>query len=456
VKQQNGSALALVVGVASVLFVLTGVVYTYFQMNARAHVFKINRARAGMAAEAGAALALHHLESMQSVPQNGEPIELQLEADSAGWISLPDCGSFQVVIEPLHGLGGACSNGAVEIRSQGLSGDVIRDIELGATPAYPSSFALLTDEGIPSWYFVDGRVVNGPVHSNGVVCFSSYSPDSTDDPYAQIISTTASGGFSYSGIGISPLPHPEGSNVWVRPYSNHRQGRPYWNASAPEIDFSRMHSSFSSIASGSVHSNEARVEAERIIINGQVLMFKESQTSEESVIDLTGVDLVIARNGFSSVMVKTLNRPDHPITVITLGDMEIGGEIDGGATGSGGPLGLVALGDIIIPADPDETGGSDWASPWDIETDRGFLVRACLAAPAGCFKAEVPYLPDEQVRITVTGSLTEKTMGRLSSAGSGYYVGNTWEQGLGALHPPCFPMLGRWNVYSWIMDHPDE
>jgi hypothetical protein len=136
--------------------------------------------------------------------------------------------------------------------------------------------------------------------------------------------------------------------------------------------------------------------------------------------------------------------------------MEIGGEIDGGAAGSGGPLGLVALGDIIIPADPDETGGSDWTGPWKIETDRGFLIRACLAAPAGCFKAEVPYLPNEQVRITVTGSLTERTMGRFSSAGSGYYVGNTWEQRLGALHPPGFPMLGRWNVYSWIMDPSDE
>ncbi|MCD6589127.1 MAG: hypothetical protein J7K88_11315 [Candidatus Fermentibacteraceae bacterium] len=136
-KQQRGSALALVVGAASVLFVLTGVVYTYFQMNARTHLFKMNRVRAEMAAEAGTALALHHLASMESIPQAGAPVVLPLETDSAGWISLPDCGSFRVVIDPMNGLGGLCSNGAVEVRSQGMSGDVIRDIELRAAPAYP-------------------------------------------------------------------------------------------------------------------------------------------------------------------------------------------------------------------------------------------------------------------------------------------------------------------------------
>ena len=438
------------------LFVLTGVVYTYFQMNARTHLFKMNRVRAEMAAEAGTALALHHLASMESIPQAGAPVVLPLETDSAGWISLPDCGSFRVVIDPMNGLGGLCSNGAVEVRSQGMSGDVIRDIELRAAPAYPSSFALLTNDGIPGGYFVDGRIVNGPVHSNGIVYFSSYSPDSTDDPYGQMISTTRSGGFSFSGTGISVLPHPDGSNVWVRPYSSHRQGKPYWNASAQEIDFSRMYNHFSGIVFGSVQSNGVRVEAERIIINGQNLMFRENQESEDRVIDLTDVDLVIVRNGFSAVVIKTIRRPDHPLTIITAGDMEIGGEIDGGAAGSGGPLGLVALGDIIVPADPDETGGSDWPGQWAIETDRGFLVRACLVAPAGSFKAEVPYLPDEQARITVAGSLVERSMGRFSSAGSGYYVGNTWEQGLGAIHPPYFPMLGRWNVYSWIIDPPRQ
>lgn len=455
-RNNGGSALAVVIGVTAVLFVLTGVVYTYFQMNARTGLFKMNRVRAAMAAEAGTALALHHLSSMESIPQDGTPFVLRMEGDSAGWIRLPDCGSFRVVIDPVNGLSGLCSNGAVELRSRGLSGDVTRDVELRAAPSYPSSYALLTDNGIPDGYFVDGRIVNGPVHSNGVIYFSSYSPDSTNDPYASMISTTGNGGFSFAGAGRSDLPHPEGSSIWVRPYTRHMQGDPYWRSTASEVDFVRMADHFRGIVTGSVHSDGVRINAERILIAGETLLFKLNQTAEEERLDLAGVNLIIVRNGFSSVMVKTLSRPDHPLTIIASNDMEIGGGIDGSATGSGGPLGLVALGNIIVPVDPDETGDSDWPGRWKIETNRGFLIRACLAAPSGSFKAAVPYIPSEQTRITVTGSLVEKRMGRFSSGNSGYYLGNTWEQGLGTLHPPYFPMLGRWNVFSWIIDPPER
>ena len=453
---RRGSALAMVVGVAGVLFLLTGVVYTLFQMNARTTLFKMDRIRAAMAAEAGSALALHHLSQMDSLPDGGAPFILQMEGDSSGWISLEDCGSFLVVIDPVNGMDGLCSNGAVEIRSRGLSRDVTRDVEMRAAPAYPSSYALLTESSIPEGYFVDGREVNGPVHSNGLIHFSSYSPDSTGDPYASMISTTSNGGFSFSGAGISDSPHPEGSSVWVRPFTRHRQGSPYWRTSAPEIDFMRMSEHFRGIVTGSVSSHALRINAERVLIEGDRLVFKQSQTSPEETADLTGIDLVIVRNGFSPVMVKTVRRSDRPLTIIAANDLEIGGGIDGSAVGSGGPLGLVALGNIIIPADPDETGDEDWSGLWKIETNQGFLIRACLAAPSGTFKAEVPYFPEDQTRITVTGSLVERTMGRFSSGNSGYYVGNTWEQGLGALHPPYFPMLGRWNVYSWIIDPPER
>lgn len=446
----------MVAGVAAVLFVLTGVVYTYFQMNVRTSVFKMNRARAAMAAEAGTALALHHLSSMESISRDGTPFVIQMEGDSAGWTAIPGGGRAFIVIDPFNGVGGLCDNGAVEVRSRGLSVDVTTDVELRATPAYPSSYALLTDNGISEGYFVDGRIVDGPVHSNGLIHFSSYSPDSTGDPYASMVSTTRQGGFRFAGAGISNLPHPEGSSIWVRPYTRHSQGSPYWRASAPEIDFVRMADHFRGIVTGSIHSDAVRISAERVLIEGERLVYKENRAAEEKSVDLTDVNLVIVRNGFSSVMVKTVRRPEHPLTIIAANDMEIGGGIDGGATGSGGPLGLVALGNIYISPDPDETGGSDWPGRWKIETDRPFLIRACLAAPSGSFQARTPSIPEEKTRVTVSGSLAERTMGRLSSVNSGYELGNSWEQGLGALHPPYFPMLGRWNVYSWIIDPPGQ
>jgi hypothetical protein len=145
----------------------------------------------------------------------------------------------------------------------------------------------------------------------------------------------------------------------------------------------------------------------------------------------------------------------HPITILSRNDMHIGGSIDGSAAGSGGPMGLVSLGNIVVPADPDETGTRDWAGQWSIETDRSILVRACVVIPSGSLSAQVPYRPEHRERVSVTGCLVQRSMGRLSSGGSGYELGLTWDQGLGAVHPPHFPMLGRWTVYSWLADPPD-
>ncbi len=415
----------------------------------------MNRIRAATAAEAGTALAMHHLAFMQSLPESEQPFFLSLDGDSAGWIELPDCGSFFVVIDPINGSTGLLNNGAVQVRSRGLAGDVTRDINISAAPSYPSSYALLTDNGIPEGYFIDGRIVNGPVHSNGLIHFSSYSPDSTDDPSVVMVST-AREGFSFSGGGITDVPHPEGSSVWVGPYSHHRQGSPYWRVSAPQVDFSEMYLHFRNLVTGSLQSNAVRITAERILIQGNSLLFKANRNAEQRTIDLTGVNLVIVRNGFHPVMVKTIYRPDHPLTIIATNDLVIGGTIDGGAIGAGGPLGLVALGDILIPADPDEAGGDDWPGRWAIETDQSFLIRACLVTPSGSFKAKVPYFPEVLARISLTGSLTQQTMGRISSGNSGYEMGNLWDPGLGALHPPYFPMLDDWTVYSWIIDPPEE
>lgn len=453
---RRGSILATVVVIAAVMFLLTGVVYTYFRMNSNTAVFRMSRIRAETAAESGIALAIHYLSAMETMPNDGQPFTLDMEGDSSGWIQIPYGGRCFIVIDPVNGSVSANSNGAVEIRSRGISGSITRDIYARAAPAYPTSYALLTSEGIPEGFFIDGRVVNGPVHSNGIITFSSYSSDSTGDPYVDMISTTSQGGFFFTSGGRSEVPHPEGSNIWIRPYNRLRQGNPFWRLFDPVIDFSRMGDYFRSLSFGTIQHDALRIDCERILIEGQRAVYKSSETGTETAVDISDISLLVIRNGFSPVMLKCISRPDHPITIVAPNDLLIGGPIDGGSVGSGGPMGLVSIGDIIIPADPDLTGGSDWPGRWQIETDRGFMIRASMVIPYGSFRAQQPYIPQDIQRITIYGGLTQSEMGRLSSANSGYQLGISWDQGLGALHPPYFPLLGRWNIYSWLIDPPEQ
>ncbi|HPF32731.1 MAG TPA: hypothetical protein PLM22_07180 [Candidatus Sabulitectum sp.] len=452
-KGKRGSVLATVVIVAAALFALVGVTYTYFTMNARTMAFTMNRTRALASAEAGVALAVHHLQSLDELPE-GDPFLLSMEGDSMGWTMLPGGGRAMVVIDPYNGtLMAGLGNGSVQIRTEGLAGNVSREVVAGASPAYPSSFALLTDGGIGNGFFSDGREINGAVHSNGVIEFSSYSPDSTGDPKGEMFSTTSDGGFRFSDSGFSTVPHPEGSSIWVRPYANHRQGSPYWRPCSPPVDFSRMSSHFRNLASS---AEGVRITAARLLLDGNRVRFKETEGAEERVLDLSGVDLLLVENGFSPVIVKSVRRLEEPLTILARSDLIIGGGIDGGVAGSGGPLGLVSLGSVVIADDPDLSGTGDWPGDWQIETDGAMLIRASVVAAGGGLRAATPYRPQEQTRVTVSGSLTQVQMGRLSSANSGYELGISWDQGLGALHPPHFPMLGRWNVFSWLVDPPDQ
>ncbi len=202
--------------------------------------------------------------------------------------------------------------------------------------------------------------------------------------------------------------------------------------------------------------NTLRVSAQRLLLDGNRVRFKESLNSPERSLDITEATLIIADNGFAPVVVKSLQPTQHPLTVMTRNGMIIGGPVDGGTVGSGGPLGLVSMGDVIIADDPDATGSPDWPGQWNIETDRPFLIRASIAVPNGTLRAEVPYRPQERTRVTVNGSLTQRLMGRMNSAASGYDLGVSWDQGLGGLHPPHFPLLGRWNIHSWLIDPPRD
>lgn len=449
IPDERGSALALVIGAAGVLFILVAVVYVYFTMNADAAAFQRNRLRAETAAEAGVALALHHLSSLDAMSGGIAPFPVRTEGDSLGWVTLPGTGRFLAVIDPINGFSGSINNGAAEIRAAGVAGDQTVTIHARVGPLYPSSYALATDAGIPQGFFQDGREVNGRVHSNGPIYFSSYSADSVGDPYVEMISTTSAGGFYFPGFGRQDVPHPPSSSIWVRPYRNHRQGKPFWSPLSPPLDFSRLEDHFRDLLQ---NSQAVEISAERLLVEGERIAYRESRNGPERYLNLTGVSLVIVRNGFSPVLVKGTSIPSHPLTIVASGSIGIAGSIDGGAVGSGGPLGLVSMGDVFVAADPDIYQGDDWEGRWDIETDRGILVRACILIPSGSLSAQVPYLPSDLSRLTVSGSLVQESMGRLSSGNSGYELGISWDEGLLSKHPPSFPLIGRCEVFSWMQD----
>ncbi len=61
--------------IAGVLFILVGVAWTYFTMAARTAAFATGRTRALASAEAGVALAIHYLQSLEEKPSSGEPFQ---------------------------------------------------------------------------------------------------------------------------------------------------------------------------------------------------------------------------------------------------------------------------------------------------------------------------------------------------------------------------------------------
>ncbi len=437
-RGQRGAILATVVIIAGVLFILVGVAWTYFTMAARTAAFATGRTRALASAEAGVALAIHYLQSLEEKPSSGEPFPVIMDGDSSGWTVLPGGGRARIVIDPYNMTGGPWQNGAVQIRTMGLSGEYTRSITAGAAPAYPSSYGLLTAEGIPQGFFVDGRIVNGAVHSNGPIYFSSSSPDSTGDPHGEMFSTTAEGGFHFSGWGRWDTPHPEGSSIWVMPYARHRQGSPYWRPAAPAIDFARMDSQFRGLLSSS-GPNTVRVSARRLLLDGNRVRFKESLNSPERSLDITEATLIIADNGFAPVVVKSLQTTQHPLTVITRNGMIIGGPVDGGDSWLRGAPGACIHGGCNHSRRPGCHGLAGLARSVEHRDRQPLPHQASIAAPNGSLRAEVPYRPEERTRVTVNGSLTQRRMGRMNSAASGYDLGVSWDQGLGGLHPPIFP-----------------
>lgn len=441
---ERGAVLAMVIGVAAVMMFLVLASFMYFRSNVNTAVFRRDRLMAAYAAESGANLAMHHLGGMETVPR--EPFRPFPDG-----LTMPEGSRASVVIHPSGAPDPLIGNGSVEIRSLGSYRSQDYRVIVRAVPRYLSGFALVVNGDIPPGFFTDGRLVDGPVHANGRVHFDSSSPDSTNDPWVSAVSTTSSGGFYFSDAGLSNVPHPPASRTWVRPWPRHNQGRPYWSNTQEPVDMQRASGEFSRLAASAV-----AVTASRMLLDGNRVIYRRDRSSPPETLSLTGVHALSVSGGFDGTVLKSRAPLTRPLSIISRGNLVIGGTIDGGLAGHGGPLGLVALGDIIIETDPDFTGEDDWERPWNIETGSPFIIRAFLAAPNGRFRARTGMFPPGPTRISIQGGLAVGTFTGFTGGFSGYQLGVSMDPGLVHSHPPGFPQVWRWTPVSWLMDAPSE
>lgn len=447
---EKGAVLAITMLLVVVLFVLSTAVFVLFNANVDSYRNTSDRIQAMATAEAGANIALHELALGNGVPLVTEPYSLP--GDSAQWMSIQGGdGKAWVVIDPYDGSIIPNVIGAVEIRSRGLSGDVTRDVVIRASPDYPSRYALLMNNSISQGFFVDGTFIDGPVHSNGSIGFSSLSSDSTDDPYVAAISTSLED-FYFADAGYCDAPHPENSNIWIRPYHRHLRGSPYWETEADSVDFHSMSQWFRQLQNEAALQGTMICGAGRIILKDDMLLFKKGIDSSVDTVNLAGKELVFIQCGGGHIYLKTSGNPDHAITFVSTGPIYIAGSIEKPRSDDSGPLGIVSLADIIIAEDPDLLGDNDWPYPWSIETDHHLQIRAVVAAPNGCLRAQNPSLPDPGMRFTIYGGLILHHFGLTGMGRKGYELAIAWNQSLTRMHPPCFPDLDRWAISSWHQD----
>ncbi|MBD3369212.1 hypothetical protein GF402_02485 [Candidatus Fermentibacteria bacterium] len=448
--RSRGVALAIVIIFGFVLAVLATVVLVFFQSNVSSYSFVKNRLKARIAAEAGAMLALHILEQdYDSAPQSGTPFHLP--GDSAQWVRLPESEDLAwVVVDPCN-RNREDNLGAVEIRSRGMAGGMSRDVVMRACPDYASRYALMVDGDVLD-FFEDGRVVDGPVHANGRIEFSSLTPDSTNDPRVHAVSTTADGGFYLEGMGRIERPHPPGSNLWVRPYSHHVLGRPYWNDAVPEADFDRMVEYYRRLEHNAAVDGTQITGGGRLLLDGDIALFKGGPAEPADTIPIAELDVLFVRNGSSPLYVKTLSEPSEPLSIVSNGSIYIAGLIETSSVSVGGPLALIAMRDVRVARDPEAYGQPDWPNPWNIDTDRGLLVKAVVAALGGSLEAEDPSHPNPSGRLSLVGGLIQRRFGILGIAGHGYELSISYDQVLASTRPPFFPSLGRWHMLSWEQD----
>jgi hypothetical protein len=449
---RRGAALVVAFVVMIVLSILVAAVYILFAGNVASQEFTDDGIAARFTAEAGARLAVHELALRTELPVDTDPF--YMPDDSSGWIRMMGIqGRALVVIDPRNNVQNPWAIRGVEIRSRGSFQSRAVDVMMHYAPDTPSRYALLVDDAIPAGFFTDGRTVEGPVRCNGIITFGSLSSDSTDDPYVEEISTTSEGGFYFSDTGMSDVPHPDGSAIWVRPYRKHLAGSPAWDASVNPIDFTRISSHFTGLVDEASEMGTVVSGVKRIILDGNSVLMRSAENGPITVLELNhDQNLLYIMNGSMPVYIKSGQSINMPLTIVSSGSVYIYGHIRGPAAGDNGPLAIVSLRDFIIPTDPSYIGATDWSSPWDIQTESNLGIQAYLAAPSGELRSESTMYPPAVLALTITGGLMEKRMGHLGNNINGYELMINYDQGLRGVMPPYFPLLEDWIMTSWIDD----
>ncbi|MCK5116715.1 MAG: hypothetical protein KAR44_08950 [Candidatus Aegiribacteria sp.] len=451
-ESRRGAALVLAFVVTLVMSLLVAAVYILFSDNVSTQKYAMDRIGARFTAEAGVRMAVNLLSLETELPVSTDPY--YMPDDSSGWITMQGVeGRALVVIDPRNNVSNPWAIRGVELRGRGSVGSMTMDVITHYVPDAPSRYALLVDAAIPAGFFTDGRIVEGPVHCNGIIDFSSVSTDSTGDPFVEEVSTTTDGGFRFSGIGFSDVPHPDGSSVWVRPYRQHLAGSPTWDYSSMQVDFTRVSSYFSGLLREASEMGTVVSGVKRIIIDGNTILMKSSDDGMITFLELEdGKNLVFILNGGMPVYIKSGQQISMPLTIVATGSVYIYGNIRGTVAGDNGPLAIVTLGDFIIPSDPSFTGGPDWSAPWNIQTESDLIAVAFLAAPSGELRSESVMYPTGEQNFEIYGGLMEKRMGRIGTGISGYHLAIEYDQGLKTVMPPYFPLLENWIITSWMED----
>jgi hypothetical protein len=117
---------------------------------------------------------------------------------------------------------------------------------------------------------------------------------------------------------------------------------------------------------------------------------------------------------------------------------------------SGAPFGLVSLASVVIARDPEDTGQPDWPWPWDITTNRHISISGFVACPGGTLSAEAPSSGD--YALNILGGLLEDRLGIVGTGSGGYELSIAWDEGFTGVHPPHFPSLEMWKMFSWQQD----
>jgi len=315
-----------------------------------------------------------------------------------------------------------------------------------------SDFQFLIDENAA---FGDGRVMNGPVRSNGVLFIYSLTPGRDNDPWFYSLTTALDSIYTTLPDTFlmisSTLPHPPETYLWVEPYELMCEGPPWFILGADSIPFGSGNVNWQSTYYAALENGlffAPMVSGTRVILESDSIHLRE--TFEGPVLsycisDLSEPVVWIDNAPGDDIYIRSIP-PDSgsgitvPVTLGCGGSVYIMGDILYEPL-SGGMLGLITVyGDMLIADTPVY---EPWEGIWAIETEKDMLCSGSLLILDGVFEAENPWEPHPAADFTLFGGIqhySEAITAYISGPNSwGYFLGFDFDQRLFDVSPPFYP-----------------